>query len=152
MSQTAFVPPPPHKSPHNPAILTTQQVGTISWTEIPVLSIPRSAAFYKAIFSWETTSLPGATEECTDNTTQDGGATAADPGHAFSGGRPPMVIFFKGKTHGAFVQCPEQHLLTASTDRENINRTTVAVTVTITVEDIGETLAAVVKNGGKVWM
>lgn len=65
-----------------------------------------------------------------------------------------MLMWSKAKTssHGCFVRVEKEELLTAASNPANRRKAAVAVTVTITVEDIDEALAKIAENGGQVWM
>lgn len=65
---------------------------------------------------------------------------------------PKVIMFQKGATHGSFVKVDPGNHLSPAMHPDNPDKERIAVRVTITVESVDETLKAVEKAGGEVYL
>jgi predicted enzyme related to lactoylglutathione lyase len=97
--------------------------------------LARVQKFYGDVFGWSFIAVPSVCPET---------------GKAMEAGSK-VVMFQHGATHGSFIKLdPELHLSPAM-HPNNTNKEKFAVTVTITVESIEETIKKVEEAGGKLY-
>jgi predicted enzyme related to lactoylglutathione lyase len=105
------------------------KIGSITWIEIPAVDIQRVQKFYGAIFNWTFTPHPPPEPGC----------------------EPSYVLFSKGTTHGGFAKLAPQNHLSPAKHPDNAAKEKRAVTVTISVESVDDTLKVIERAGGKVY-
>jgi predicted enzyme related to lactoylglutathione lyase len=87
--------------------------------------------FYKDAFGWEYITQPST---CPENT------------------QPQFMMFQKGKTHGSFKRVEQLHHLSPAMHPDNADKQKVTITVTITTDNMEESMKAVENAGGSVYM
>ena len=96
--------------------------------------LSRAQKFYGDLFGWTYTDIPSVCPET---------------GKVMES---KVVLFTKGVTHGSFVKVEKDHHLSPAKFPYNEEKGVQSVTVTIIVESVDETLKAVEKAGGEVYM
>lgn len=64
---------------------------------------------------------------------------------------PTQAMFHKGPCHGSFVKVDAANHLSPAMHADDADKKKMAVTVTISVQSVDETLKAIEKAGGKVY-
>ncbi|KAF8859608.1 hypothetical protein BDZ45DRAFT_673155 [Acephala macrosclerotiorum] len=100
----------------------SQMFNMITWTEIPVIDIPRAKAFYSAIFGWTYPNFGPPTD------------STSSPG--------AISLFKKGTMNGSFV-------LVSAENAPDPEKSIFGVKITITVESVDEKLVEIEKAGEK---
>jgi predicted enzyme related to lactoylglutathione lyase len=109
------------------------QVGTVTWIEIPATDLTRVQAFYSSVFGWN---YPAS-------------SAPTDPNCA---AEPQYVIFNKGITNGGFCKVSPENFLSPALHPDNPEKVRTSVRVTLNVESVDETLIAIEKAGGSVYV
>jgi uncharacterized protein len=91
--------------------------------------------FYTDVFGWEYITPPSTCPETGEKNTQ-----------------PDFMMFKKDKSHGSFRKVEHLHHLSPAMHPDNADKQKVAVTVTITTDNMEETLKAVENAGGSLYM
>ena len=91
--------------------------------------------FYKDVFGWEY--IPSS-------------STCPETGEKIT--EPNFMMFKKGNCHGSFRKVGPLDHLSPSTHPDNADKQKVSVTVTITTDNMEETMKAVEEAGGSIYM
>jgi uncharacterized protein len=112
-----------------------KQPGSISWTEIPVQDLDRAMKFYKDAFGWEYITPESTCPETGEKKVV-----------------PDIIMFQKGNSHGSFRRVESINHLSPSMCTDNADKLKFAVTVTITTDNMDESVKAIEEAGGSVYV